>query len=536
MPRAGHAFDLGWLPPQAEAVPIHQRTWTTKNLDEHVGLIARQVNRSLRDGETRRLGVKIVSGTFDRGRDRNGNEVQVVSAYGRTFLAPPGPVCKSRNEECEIEKIWDFVVLNIRYVYDPADIDTFPTLKETLMMGGEDCFPEGTLLLRDDHTLVPVEQLKPGMKIWGRARWSEITNQWCKGVRPVTAIRMNNGSWMHLTEDHKVYVAQCEHERRGNATCGGTRCRMDVREIIRVPVAELKPGMVLLAPDQIESAPGVADEKFLALAELTGLYLSDGWSEDHRIGIAGKDGHPKEAQKYRVQELAKILGFNTGSRERYIYVYGNEIAQHCAQFGRGAPNKRLPNLHYTKTAAELLLSGIMADSDRRDNTFTTTSRTLAVQTRVLHRMMGTSCGWAYIENHGGLGTHPIWRLHKRHAGGERREKLLTVKEIVRNIQEATVYDISTDDHYVYLPEHDVTVSNCDGLTVAFAALLKTIGFTVSGRVISVRENPDQPVHIYPMVGLPKDDPRRWVPLDATVEGAVPGWQYPGIAQHKDYLL
>ncbi len=214
--RSGHAQDLGWIPAaHATAPPVNQRSWTTKSLDEHVGLIARQVNRSLHDGETRRLAVKIVSGTFDNTRDRNGNVVSTVSAYGRNFLAPPGPVCKSRDEECEIEKIWDFVVLNIRYVYDPADIDTFPTLKETLLMGGEDC---------------------------------------------------------------------------------------------------------------------------------------------------------------------------------------------------------------------------------------------------------------------------------------------------------------------------------DGLAVAFAALLKTIGFTVSGRVISVKEQPDQPVHIYPMVGLPKDNPRRWMPLDATVEGATPGWQYPGIAQVKDYLL
>jgi hypothetical protein len=213
--RSARSNALGWIPAHTAAPAINQRSWTTRNLDEHVGLIARQVDRSLHDGETRRLAVKIVSGTFDRTQGPGGDPVMVVRAYGRNFLAPPGAVCKSRDERCEIEKIWDFLVLNVRYVYDPADIDTFPTLKETLLMGGEDC---------------------------------------------------------------------------------------------------------------------------------------------------------------------------------------------------------------------------------------------------------------------------------------------------------------------------------DGLTIAFAALLKSIGFTVVGRVISVKENPDQPVHIYPMVGLSKDEPRRWIPLDTTVEGSTPGWQYPGIAQHKDYAL
>ena len=38
------------------------------------------------------------------------------------------------------------------------------------------------------------------------------------------------------------------------------------------------------------------------------------------------------------------------------------------------------------------------------------------------------------------------------------------------------------------------------------------------------------------VGLPKDNPTGWVPLDITVSGAVPGWEYEEIAKYRDYML
>lgn len=112
----------------------------TRNLDEHVTHIQAQLCKSIRDGETRQLAVRLVSGSFDTELDRRtGQEVEIVRGFGKKFLAPPGPVCRPKDAACEIEKIWDFMVLNVRYVYDPADIDTFATLKETLDAGGGDC-------------------------------------------------------------------------------------------------------------------------------------------------------------------------------------------------------------------------------------------------------------------------------------------------------------------------------------------------------------------------------------------------------------
>jgi hypothetical protein len=111
----------------------------TQDLDDHVAIIKRQVDRSMLDGQTRQLAVKIVSGVYDTVVDGRGRSERVIRAWDRQFRAPEGKICKTRDEECEIERIWDFMVLNCRYVYDPVDIDTFATLKETLDAGGGDC-------------------------------------------------------------------------------------------------------------------------------------------------------------------------------------------------------------------------------------------------------------------------------------------------------------------------------------------------------------------------------------------------------------
>lgn len=100
-----------------------------------------------------------------------------------------------------------------------------------------------------------------------------------------------------------------------------------------------------------------------------------------------------------------------------------------------------------------------------------------------------------------------------------------------------VYDPLEVDTFATV-EHtlDAGGGDCDDLTIVFAALLKSVGFHVQARVISTRADPQTWAHIYPLVGLSKDNPRAWVPLDATVNGAIPGWEYEEIGQKKDYPL
>jgi hypothetical protein len=224
-----------------------------------------------------------------------------------------------------------------RYTRDPLHVEMIRSPDRLLddALAGRllvDCFPEGTLVLRDDYTFLPIEHARPGDKIWGYDRWSTITAHADKGELVVDAIKLNNGSWLRLTPDHKVYVRHCAKHPdgvRSSGKAGMKPCWCRERETKRIPVSELREGHVLLVPERIPFGTGEMD-----------------WRLSTRVQNRSDSHAPKD---------------------------------------------------------------------------------------------------------------------------------LRVKEIVRNAGTARCYDISTDDHYVYLPEHDVTVSNCDDLATAIATSCMTIG-------------------------------------------------------------
>ncbi len=107
--------------------------------------------------------------------------------------------------------------------------------------------------------------------------------------------------------------------------------------------------------------------------------------------------------------------------------------------------------------------------------------------------------------------------------------------VVRNVR--YVYDPNTVDVFaVSKVTLEIGGGDCDDLTIVFCNLLEAVGFYTAARVISTPEEPENWVHIYPLVGMPKDDPRSWLPLDATVAGYKPGDEWPRIAKQLDFKM
>ncbi len=173
----------------------------------------------------------------------------------------------------------------------------------------------------------------------------------------------------------------------------------------------------------------------------------------------------------------------------------------------------------------------MADSGENSTagrTFTTTSRDLWLQTRVLLKMQGISCGERYITDHGGLGTNPIWRLQTREPRNDgQSNKLLRVKAITRDNLALPCFDFETDDHFVWLPEADWTTSQCDDYTIVIGGLLMSVGHRVKIRVIQT-EGEKSWNHVYLMT--PADwDGAEWKAVDCSMAKPV-GWEAPGASQ------
>lgn len=418
----------------------------------------------------------------------------------------------------EILAIRNWVAEKCRYKNDPLTVETVSDperLVTEIAQYGQatcDCFPEGTLVLKKRNEVVPIESLSVGDVIWGKNDWSMVEGVLYKGLLAVDALHLNNGSPVLLTPDHHVYRMECRHQ--GGERSKPCSCPLEERNEVRVRVSEVEKGDVLSMPQRI---PFGEEEVDPDRAVVEGLYLSDGWCHqgNHSFSISGQDGAPKEQQKRIVESACKRLGIDTTWYRKSINVRSSPWARELHHLGTHAPEKRMVHLNLGEASAAQYLRGIMADSGANTNgagrTFTTTSRLLAIQTRLLHKMFGATCYRSYIEDHGGLGRNPIYRLNVRGKRADgKQEKLLRVKRIDRQVAELPVWDVQTSDHRVYLAEYDVTVSQCDDIATLMATMLRQCGREPEFVTVGFGK-PNKYSHVFVRVKEPRTG--KWIVCD-----------------------
>jgi hypothetical protein len=423
----------------------------------------------------------------------------------------------------EILAVRNFAAEKVRYSNDATGVeqvqDPQRTVEQILEYGKAvgDCFPEGTLLWGEGNRFVKIEDVRVGDKIWGLDKWSVVEGKADKGMLPVSLVRLNNGSEVPLTKDHKMYVLRCkEHGHRVGGDwnmSGKCSCPKENRETIRIPVSELVPGMVVDTPERL---PFGDDEWAPELSYVDGLYVADGWCDPSKgeFCISGQDGCPKEAQKREVQSICALTGSYSRWNRKSLAIKDSEWFARMSRMGHYAPEKHFLSLNLDEACAAEALRGVMADSGANTHgngrTFTSTSRELTCQVRVLHKMFGVTCSTRYIVNHGGLGKNPIWRLGVRSRREVGTEKLLRVKQVDHDVLMRPCWDIQTDDHKVYLPEHDVTVSNCDDVATFIGALCRQLGREVEFVVVGFGA-PGNYSHVFTRVKEPKTG--QWIVCD-----------------------
>jgi hypothetical protein len=452
--------------------------------------------------------------------------------------------CDPRDDQCELEAIYDAVKHGtdrvpglengLRYVADPRTSDYYVGAIRTIQecragACAGDCLPYDTLVLRNDYRLVPLSEIKIGDMIMGDGAWTTVTNRWDKGEKDILDLTLANGSTISVTAEHRLF-------RVPKIGAGYAGSRETAEE---VQAGDVHPGDDLLTADRLPFGAGSLESD---LAWLIGVYVADGWSEDStgdglplRAFISGKDGHPKEEQKRRVVEIANRMGWETRWHERYVAINDRATANWLATTGKRAPQKHVPSgLNYDEPTIRALLSGLMADAHvgNGHNVSTvhgTTSELLALQLRVIYRMLGQSTHIRRVDKHGGLGKNPVYRVTPRAPDRGRGAK---PHARVRSISDggcAPVMDIETDSGRFYLPESDLIVHNCDEHTILVAALCGAIGFKVGARAYGPDPKKQVFEHVYAVVAMPKRGP--WKPsdivgMDTTVPDASVGWQPP----------
>lgn len=318
-----------------------------------------------------------------------------------------------------------------------------------------DCLPVSTLVLKDDYSTIPIGSLVPGDRIMGDGSLTTVVEHAITGEKPILAFELNNGCVFRCSPEHRLFLAD------------NTEIRAE----------DVKPSMLLRTPtapfpEQAGISHGnMSSEDF---AWLIGVFIADGWCElprHPRFAISGKDGFKKEEQKRRVLALAERAGLDTRWHERYIAINDRPLAEYMAACGHLAPNKHLPSLALTYPQVRAALEGLKADASLSNSgTFThgTTSEVLALQTRILYRMLGQSVHIKRWDEHGGLGKNPIYRITARKPDAEVGNHQSSLRNSARVVaireEEAELCaDITTDTGRFYLPESDLIVHNCEDL-------------------------------------------------------------------------
>jgi hypothetical protein len=134
----------------------------------------------------------------------------------------------------EIVAVRNWVAENVRYMNDPLHVEWVKDPQRLIeeRMRGEavgDCFPEGTLVVAEGHGSLSIQQLVPGLRIWGLDRWSTVQAVQYKGVLPIDITTLSNGCALKLTSDHRVYVKNGIEKR--------------------IRVSDLRVGMTLAQPE-----------------------------------------------------------------------------------------------------------------------------------------------------------------------------------------------------------------------------------------------------------------------------------------------
>ena len=416
----------------------------------------------------------------------------------------------------------------VRYKEDPPGQENWKDIPAVLKDGHGDCLPLSTLVLRDDYEMAPLYALRPGDRIAGDGAWTQVQEVLSTGEKQILSFRLSNGCALRCSPEHRLFrdVDGTVEEIRARDACVGD----DLITPQSIPMAG--------SEDVAWPAPlrQLSEED---RAWLLGIFVADGWTDGGngtdvvcRASISGRDGKPKEAQKRRVEALMQAVGVTTRWHEKYVAINDRSIAEFFAKCGRHAPEKHLDSVRFaSEETIRAVLDGLSADASfetREGKTpglvYGTTSSRLVLQLRALYRMLGISVSVRRVDDHGGFGENPIYRviprLRTREGYAERREKKFARVRAIADGGIELCGDITTDSGKFWLPESDVLVHNCDRLVAWRVAELRVAGYPADP-VIKWRTVPKDV-----MIGL--GHPAHMVPEDGIqmvhVCVGLPGWR------------
>lgn len=485
-----------------------------------------------------------------------------------------------------VRKGWEDPNLIIRFREESLKVLTRECGKRPKDGMTEWCVPRGTLLLRRPGELVPIEHVEAGQEVMGDGGWTRVLKAWNRGEQDLLAFRLNNGGVLRCTPEHTLFVVPRRTiDGRPSRTLKWTPVTGSREDAVEVPAHDVRVGDDLLQPERLPFGTGAmgADRAFIM-----GAYIAEGWLEPSRASIAGIPN--SKGIREKVIEAAQRLGLRYSADRHKVRLMGRDVVAWLNDCGDHAFQKRVPTLDLDETSVRALVDGVNADAHQpphpkgglRPPIFCTTSPLLALQYRVLQRMLGRSANIG-IESKREPGHHPVYVVGVRDPDGGRHTKKWAKVLAVEGGGKAETFDIETESRRFYLPESDVVVHNCvpatnwkaeihavffnvrrrmrytmdprgidffqspqrslawkggdcGSFTIMLAWALMAVGYECMFRVVRTHDSQDWN-HVFLLARKPGTPTWEWLTLDASVD-RPPGWHPPEamIAAVKDFHI
>lgn len=515
------------------------KSWPVESAEDRVALIYEMTRKSIANPQMQKLARRIVNG-------------RAPGFAGRAV--------RPRDERGEVEAVFNFIKQNLPYRGDTRYFDTYMACYHALDLAGNgaaaggDCFPldQKVIVRHRAKGWYELQRLGDLRFAWpeydalsydfAKSAWAfkPITGWSYRGEQETVVAKLSNGARFTCTPDHVVWnavwkgstrldvVARAVADLRGSSDKNANPQVLVARQIPVLEAAEVDPAMAYIK--EIYAAEGFADSKHVRIAQDK---LDVRARIEAAFATAGASLRPSKRTRHayydvkgsQLRATLRSLGTNSFDMQpAWDCLSGNRAAIHAYMDGNFDGDGCCVARKGRETAF---------------NQYTTSSRALAEGLRLGLFLKGRRQWWYKQLKHGGVGDKPIYRVYDHLSADSHRDAIVSaefsglrtasVKSVLSG-EVQPVCDISVADTHNFVLADGTIVHNCDDHNGCLTALLWILGYATGAKIIG---DENQYTHIYAIVGLPRVHPKKWVPLDTTVEQATVGWEPPKRARKRE---
>jgi len=381
----------------------------------------------------------------------------------------------------------EWLRVNFSYQAETTAEEHWKSPKETVRDRGGDCIGENEKIWTKRGLIKAKDVLKSDRVLsynfdLKKHEYKHILKIWKKGVKQLYRVHFSNGTFIEVTGNHKMIVKDKEEYFTKTVN------ELDVykRDKPRVPTFRN-------LPYKIKDISWLNED----LCFLIGHYVAEGYNDTKHIRTCGYDCIDEIIPLLKKNNIPYSLYFNKKKLPIITYLkppfkeYLRGLKTNCRNITLYDELLNLPKIKLQKIIDGFFLGdGHYNDfdfaspyADNKKYILSTSSFQFTKDLQTMGLKLGKPFHVWKQEHHGGVGTHPIWRISYNTNSyfskdyGYKNLSEVSIKKIEKIGKEET-YDFMVEDNHNFVMENGVIVHNCEDLAFLAEHVLEKLGYKV----------------------------------------------------------